>query len=203
MIKIIRFVTAFFLSAQLVAQVPLTAPAEIVSRPLLNSEHIAQEFGSYGIVVLESDAGVRVSNLYSLHDETKICRTFAVVRYPDDINAELVLEHRVILSGQSIGAVFAQRGWAIEKINLYVGVLPVTDRVAGLMSGIPPQPLAVHIYDLVVSRKSTSVLYATIAEVHHPDYLSVTQLEELYGEVAATAAAGSESMLALTRRKMN
>ena len=47
-------------------------------RELLNSERIAQRFGSYGIEVLESDGRVRVSNLYSNEQGGRICRTFAV-----------------------------------------------------------------------------------------------------------------------------
>ena len=194
------------LSAQLTAQAPSTTPSEVVSRPLLNSERIAQEFGSYGIAILESDDSVRVSNLYSLHGQTKICRTYAVVHYPDDPDAEVFVEHREILSGQSIGAVFTRRGWAIEKVNRYFGELPASGRVAGLMGGIVSQLLAVHIYDLVVSREGMSLTYATIAKAHHPDYLSIMELRGLYGDVSSAVAgtdAAREPMLALIRQKMN
>ncbi len=206
MIKIIPFVTALCLSAQLAAQPPLSTPAEALSRPLLNSERIAQEFGSYGIDVLSSDDSVRVSNLYSVHGEIKISRTFAVVRYPVEIDAELSFEHQAILAGQSIGAVFTQRGWAVEKIHRYFGVIPSSERVAGLMGGLAPQPLAVHIYDLFVSQAGRALLYATIAEVHHPDYLTLDQLRGIYGEVSITGAGtdpDSGPMLALARQKMN
>ncbi len=194
------------LSMQIAAQTPLATSSEVLSRPLLNSERIAQEFGSYDIEVLESDASVRVSNLYSLQQGKIICRTFAVVRYPHEIEGVFSVEQRAVLSGQSIGAVFAQHGWTIEKINRYFGVLPSTKRVAGLMGDISPQPLAVHIYDLVVSRESASLTYATIAEVHHPDYLTVVELQEIYGVAAASitgGGGGEEPMLALTREKMN
>ncbi len=206
MIKIVPFVTALCLSAQLAAQTPLATPGEAVSRPLLNSERIAEDFGSYGIDVLSADDGVRVSSLYSLQGEIRICRTFAVVRYPHEIDAELSLAHQAILAGQSIGAVFTQRGWAVEKLNRYFGVIPSSERVAGLMGGLAPQPLAVHIYDLFVSQAGRALLYATIAEVHHPDYLTLDQLRGIYGEVSITAAGtdpDSGPMLALTRQKMN
>ncbi|MEE8543537.1 MAG: hypothetical protein V3S94_06730 [Gammaproteobacteria bacterium] len=197
-------ILALALSAQLTAQVPSTTSPDAASRPLLNSERIAQEFGSYAIAILESDDSVRVSNLYSLHGAARICRTYAVVHYPADTDAAVSVEHRAILSGQSIGAVFTERGWAIEKVNRYVGELPASSRVAGLMGGILPQPLAVHIYDLVVSREGKSLTYATIAEIHHPDYLSISELRALYGEVSiAAAGAVREPMLALIRRKMN
>ena len=194
------------LSAQLTAQAPSTTPPEVVSRPLLNSERIAQEFGSYGIAILESDDSVRVSNLYSLHGQTKICRTYAVVHYLYDIDAEVSAEHSAILSGQSIGAVFTRRGWAIEKVNRYFGELPASGKVADLMGGIVLQPLAAHIYDLVVSREGISLTYATIAEIHHPDYLSIMELRGLYGEVSTAAVdtdAAREPMLVLISQKMN
>ncbi len=48
--------------------------------------------------------------------------------------------------------------------------------------------------------------YATIAEIHHPDYLLISELRALYGEVSIAAAGADavrEPMLALIRRKMN
>jgi len=194
------------LSTQIAAQAPLVTPSEAELRPLLNSERIAMEFGSYGIDVLATDARVRVSNLYSVHQGTKICRTFAVVQFPELIENAYSVEHEAILSGQSIGAVFAQHGWTIEKINRYFGVLHSTDRVAGLMGEIAPQPLAVHLYDFKVSKPGTSLIYASIAEVHHPDYLSVADLQRIYGAVVNGASYGvarEQPELALTRDKMN
>ncbi len=201
----IAVLLALCLSAQLAAQTPLGSSSETLLGPLLNSERIAMEFGSYGIDVLESDARVRVSNLYSLHQGIKICRTFAVVHFPESIENAYSVEHEAILSGLSIGAVFAQHGWTIEKINRYFGVLHSTDRVAGLMGEIAPQPLAVHLYDFKVSKRGTSLTYATIAEVHHPDYLSVADLQSIYGAVVngAYRVAGEPPELALTRDKMN
>ena len=194
------------LSTQIAAQAPLATPSEAELRSLLNSERIAMEFGSYGIDVLATDARVRVSNLYSVHQGTKICRTFAVVQFPELIENAYSVEHEAILSGQSIGAVFAQHGWTIAKINRYFGVLHSTDRVAGLMGEIAPQPLAVHLYDFKVSKPGTSLIYASIAEVHHPDYLSVADLQRIYGAVVNGASYGvarEQPELALTRDKMN
>ena len=92
MIKNSWLIFALALSAQLSAQESSTTSPEAASRPLLNSERIAQEFGSYGVAVLESDDRVRVSNLYSLRGETKICRTYAVVYYPDATDAAVSVE---------------------------------------------------------------------------------------------------------------
>ncbi len=204
-VRNLAVVLTLCLSAELAAQAPLATPSEAGLRPLLNSERIAMEFGSYGIDVLESDARVRVSNLYSLHQGIKICRTFAVVHFPESIESAYSVEHEAILSGQSIGAVFAQHGWTIEKINRYFGVLHSTDRVADLMGEIAPQPLAVHLYDFKVSKPGTSLTYATIAEVHHPDYLSVADLQSIYGAVVngAYGVGREQPELALTRNKMN
>ena len=201
----ISLLLALCLSAQLTAQTPLGYSSETLPGPLLNSERIAMEFGSYGIDVLESDARVRVSNLYSLHQGIKICRTFAVVHFPESIESAYSVEHEAILSGQSIGAVFAQHGWTIEKINRYFGIFRSTDRVADLMGEVAPQPLAVHLYDFKVSKPGTSLIYATIAEIHHPDYLSVADLQSIYGAVVngAYGEAREQPELALTRDKMN
>ena len=71
-----------------------------------NSERIRLKFGSYGIEVLESGQGIRVSNLYSIKDGVRTNRTFAVVAYPDVIEPEFSEEHDAIINGQSIGNVF-------------------------------------------------------------------------------------------------
>lgn len=163
---------------------------------LLNSERIELEFGSYGIEVLESSDSLRVSNLYSLHDGQKVCRTFAVVRYPDVIDSSFAAEHRRIVAGQSIGSVFKGSGWSIEKKHRYFGVMPVRPehkRVKTLMGALSADRLAVHVYVLVVKRSGLSFDYATIAEVHHPDYLSIDDLRAIYGrDVTAHANADRE-----------
>jgi hypothetical protein len=74
------------------------------------------------------------------------------------------------------------------------------------MGDIRAQPLAVHVYDLEISRGETSALYATIAEVHHPDYLDVTALRAIYGQPVRSdtrRSLGLEAVLALTDQKMN
>ena len=202
----ITLVIALCLSAPGTAQSPPTTSGDDLSRGLLNSERIAEQFGSYGIDVLEHASDVRVSNLYSPEDDRKICRTFAVVMYPDEIDAALAAEHSEILSGLSIGAVFTRHGWTVTKAHRYFGVIATTERVSNLMGDIGAQPLAVHVYDLEVSRGETSSFYATIAEVHHPDYLDVATLAEIYGQPVRSdtrRSLGLEPALALTYRKMN
>lgn len=160
------------------------APVEVPQRELLNSERIERRFGSYGIDVLQSDGRYRVSNLYSVHDGAKICRTFAVVAYPAQPDSRYAREHEEIAAGGSIGAVFARNGWTVTKRHLHFGELPATRKVAELMGADDGERLAVHIYELTVARDDTSLPYATIAEIHHPDYLSLADLPRIYGPPA-------------------
>jgi hypothetical protein len=152
-------------------------------RPLLNSERIRQQFGSYGIEVVQQDDRLRVSNLYSLEAGAWITRTLAVVFFPETIPAPLRAEHDAIRNGQSIGEEFKKSGWKVEKQNLYVGELAAASEFADVyaaMGEIAAVDLAVHIYQLSVSRDGNRYPYATIAEIHHPDYLDLTELEAIY-----------------------
>jgi hypothetical protein len=197
---------ALCLGTPIAAQLPDVSRSDSDSRALLNSERIAEQFGSYDIDVLEQSNVVRVSNLYSVHGGRRICRTFAVVSYPERVDTALSAEHNAILSGQSIGAVFTEHGWNVEKRHRYFGFVAATDRVRNLMGGIDAQALAVHVYDLEVSRAGTSARYATIAEIHHPAYMGVSSLIEIYGDPDETTPERSlalEQVLALTREKMN
>lgn len=150
-------------------------------RQLLNSERIEQRFGSYGIEVLASDGRLRVASLYSTEPEGRVCRTFAVTRYPSVIEPAFADEHAVILDGGSIGAVFAGRGWQVERRHLWLGEVPPSTKVLALMGGVAPAPLAVHLFELIVSRDGASYRYATIAEVHHPAYLTADELRSIFG----------------------
>lgn len=185
----LALLAAFAAGAQ--RPVPFAEPArvEAAEREILNSERIERRFGSYGIEVLSSDARFRVSNLYSLHDGARICRTFAVVAYPPRIDPRFRREHEEIVAGGSIGAVFARNGWTVTKRHLHFGDLPATPKVAGLMRTDEGVPLAVHVYVLAVDKDGEAFDYATIAEVHHPEYLSSADLPRIYGEPATGADA--------------
>ncbi len=155
-------------------------------RPLLNSERIQLKFGSYGIDVLESGSEIRVSNLYSLDDDQKITRTFAVVQYPATVDPRFAQEHQVILNGGSIGAVFKRNGWSVIKRHLYFGEVEESTDYAGiyrLMGNIDPIELAVHVYELAVRKNDTQLSYARIAEVHHPAYLAFDELRRIYPQL--------------------
>jgi hypothetical protein len=61
------------------------------------------------------------------------------------------------------------------------------------------QDLAMHVYRLVLEREGESANYATIVEVHHPDYLSENELHDLYDPDMATSLdpASIEAFVAL------
>ncbi len=150
----------------------------------LNSERIARKFGSYGLEVIENNEMIRVSNLYSIEPGGRICRTFAVVGLSDDIDTLFAAEHAEILKGGSIGAQFRRNGWDIEKRHLYIGEMAIgrqAIRLTRLMRIKPPVTAAVHIYVLAISKYGRSFDYAMIAEVHHPDYLTIAVLWSIYG----------------------
>lgn len=162
------------------AQTSAGAVREPTPRELLNSERIERTFGSYGIDVLASDADVRVSDLYSGEGEHKVCRTFAVVRYPQRIDPRFAAEHALILAGGSIGATFAGHGWMVVKTHRYLGEIDAPPRLKALMGGIDAARLAVDVYVLDVVKDDVRLEYAAIAEVHHPDYLGLADLERIY-----------------------
>lgn len=151
----------------------------------LNSERIEQRFGSYGIEVLSQDAGIRRSSLYSLHDGQRICRTYAVVRFVDELAPEIAQTHADVVAGQSIGSTFKASGWQINKQTIHVGSLALRDPdhpIGALMTLREPTILGVHAYQFILQRDDQTINYATIVETHHPDYLTTEDLQNLFGE---------------------
>ena len=150
---------------------------------ILNSERIEKRFGSYGIEVLASEAGLRRSSLFSYDGETKICRTYAIVQFVEDSDDRDEDAHSKVLAGGSIGATFKESGWNISKNTLYIGTLriPSSDTpVSALMHLGHDDDLAIHVYQLVLVRAVVAQEYATILEAHHPEYLSVAELRDLF-----------------------
>ena len=173
-----------------------------------NSERIRLKFGSYGIEVVDSGQGIRVSNLYSIQDGVRTNRTFAVVAYPDVIAPEFHKEHDAIVSGQSIGNVFRNNGWVVDKRHQYFGSveLPlahsITEAVFGDIGETQP---VIHVYSLFIRKNDAEFHYATIAEVHHPDYLDWEDLGAIYGDELSKAAEGKggvDDFLRIVRAKM-
>ena len=158
--------------------------AEEQSRLLGNSERIRHKFGSFGIEVLENSPGLRVSCLYSTHDEININRTFAVVAYPDIIEQAFRKEHEAIINGESIGIVFKQSGWLINKDHRYFGEIETPPGYFG-SSSTPGKMIktrsAIHVYSLMVQKDGSEFQYASIAEIHHPEFLQLEDLAVIYG----------------------
>ena len=150
---------------------------------LLNSERIEHQFGNYQVVVLGQDAGVRRSSLYSVQDGVNTYRTYAVVQFADADIAEIEEAHQDVLAGQSIGTTFKDSGWNIRKDTLHIGKLPMpgsqhqVGRLMRLDQGID---LAVHIYRMTLEKSDLSIQYATIVEIHHPNYMTEAAVLELY-----------------------
>jgi hypothetical protein len=154
------------------------------SQPQLNSERIEQHFGSYGVEVLDSSMSHRVTNLYSLDEGHKVCRTLALVLFDEAMNPAIKAEHSEITAGGSIGAVFKKNGWTIIKVNLELGTVNATGEASLIeksMSISLPAQLALHVYRFKLRKAEVTIEYATIVEIHHPDYLSPQDLQNLYG----------------------
>jgi len=167
---------------------------------LLNSERIEQRFGSYGIEVLASEAGLRRSSLYSVENGTPTCRTYAVVRFADQLDDRYHVEHAEVLDGNSIGAIFKAHGWNVHKQTMHIGSvqLPTSSSSIGTLMRIDePRELALHIYQLLLVKDEDVYEYATIMETHHPRYLSTADLADLY-EYDTTSALSREEIADLT-----
>lgn len=156
----------------------------------LNSERIAERFGSYGIEVISSEPGLRRSNLYSSENDVRTCRTYAVVRFVDEPDAKIDDEHAQILAGKSIGAIFKASGWTILKETLHVGTARLDDTahpVATMMHLGRKADVAMHVYRLLLEKQQQAIDYATLIELHHPDYLTRGDLLNLYPVDARTS----------------
>lgn len=151
-----------------------------------NSERIRLKFGSYGIEVLESGQGIRVSNLYSTDKGIRTNRTFAVVAYTDIIEPEFSEEHDAIINGESIGIVFRNNGWVVNKRHQYFGKIkefPASSDIDAVFGGIGKSQPVIHVYSFFVKKGNSEFRYASIAEVHHPEYLDLEDINAIYGNV--------------------
>ena len=150
---------------------------------LLNSDRIKERFGSYGINVLAADGNVRRSSLYSTDNGERTSRTYAVVRFVGSNVTDISATHQKVVAGSSIGSTFRTDGWDVVKRTVYIGEIAMQDLahpVAQRMRLGEPGNLALHAYQLHIEKNSISLHYATIIEIHHPDYLSQDELLEIY-----------------------
>jgi len=157
---------------------------DILSHPLGNSERIRLRYGSYGINILNNNTDFRISSLYSTHDNVKTSRTIAVVAFQDINEQAFSKEHDAIINGQSIGIVFKNNGWVIDKQHQFFGVI---ETPVHYFSESPPPAesgktqSAIHVYSLMVRKAGLEFHYATIAEIHHPNFLQLSDLAGIYG----------------------
>ena len=159
-----------------------------VNQSALNSEAIQEKFGSYGVEVIRQDENVRISSLYSESGGTRTTRTLAVVLFSADALEVVEDEHEDILDGSSIGSTFRDAGWQVNKANLYLGEIRGTGGstlVDSWLGDSSDEIFAIHIYDFFVSKGGRSYKYATIAEIHDPDYLTLADLQSRYSEEAS------------------
>lgn len=160
-----------------------TSRSEDSLQSVVNSDRIRLKYGAYDIEIIENDSCIRVSKLYSIDDGVKTIRTFAVVAYPNIIEPAFQKEHDAIMNGQSIGIVFKNNGWSIDKRHQYFGKIEAPADYSGIypadgeMNTTPP---AIHVYSLFVEKENTRFQYASIAEVHHPEYLQLEDLNAIY-----------------------
>lgn len=150
---------------------------------LLNSERIEQRFGSYGIDVLASESGLRRSSLYSIEGDERICRTYALVSFTEDLDSSYGPEHATVLAGNSLGEVFKANGWSMHKQTLHIGSVEIDSSASQIfqLMQLSSQPtLALHVYQLLLAKDEQVFEYATIVEAHHPAYLSAADLLDIY-----------------------
>ncbi len=150
---------------------------------LLNSERIEQKFGSYGIDIVQSDNQSRVSFLYSLDPDNKNKKnyhTLAIVKFKETRKVSII--HEKILNGDSIGKSFKKEGWEIDKTNHQMMVISNPDKLLfkSWLPKISDEKLALHYYELNVKTENYYYLYAKILEIHHPEYLGLNDLTEVY-----------------------
>lgn len=174
----------------------------VVEPELLNSERIESRYGNFGIEVVSQADGVRRSRLYSSVDGRRTCRTYAVARFTSEPPAELAAEHGRIASGASIGATFKASGWRVFKETRLIDSVVLDRDPHGIypcmqLDGAPT--LAMHVYRLLLNKGAQVVDYATIIELHHPDYLQEDDVRRLFeiDDVDAPSASQRQDWISL------
>ena len=166
---------------------------------LLNSDLIRERFGSYHVDVLRRSDSTRVSALSSDEAGERVCRTFAVTQFmPGRLEVDEQVLQR-IEDGDSIGATLRRAGIDVDKQSLDISDVCLEDPAHPALERMQlaaPATLALHIYTLGIRDSEDASLFAIIAELHHPDFLSGAQLLELF-DVSAEATPVPVSLDAL------
>ena len=106
-------------------------------------------------------------------------RTLALVDFSAANDSNIVHEHERILAGESIGAVFRDSGWTIDKISSrYCQTQLDFDAMPELlrMEIVQPATLATRRYIFRIRKGAVIIDYASITEIYHPDYLQAADL---------------------------
>jgi len=166
------------------------------SYPLLNSEMIENKFGSYGLDIIENSSKNRISFLFSIDDHyialneinavkkspgyKKKYHTLALVNFID--SGKVSDAHKKIINGGSIGATFKDYGWSVTKDNLLAFELSedIHPVIQEWLKSEVDQKLVIHVYMLSVERNHQKIRYAEIIEMHHPGYLTLSELKNIY-----------------------
>lgn len=170
--------------------VSLVALAACTGATPLNSERIAATFGSYNVRVLDATAERRISSLESVEDGRPVTRTLAIVTFEPGATAAVAGLHARIVDGASIGETFRNAGWAIDKTLIgidHVSIPQSAVAMASLMNVSLPITAGLHAYRFNIRKGDVRLRYATIVEIHHPFYLSVADLERIYGRTTDRA----------------
>ena len=178
-IKLLSFILAVLVQ---------TSWAEVT--PTLNSDAIKATFGSYGVEVISQSESTRVANLYSLSDNTKICRTLAVTEFVLPMDRALQDAHRVIRRGGSIGATLRAANFTINKKLLIKTETAAGKEFVKLADGTVTvgAPLYTRVYVLFAQQGELQIPYAVIAEAYHPEHFPPVH-EELSLEPSLQQAA--------------
>ena len=151
--------------------------AIIGTRHSVNSERIKARFGSYHVQVLYQDAATRLASLCSRHDAVDICRTLAVTLFANPTPAALAEADALIREGDSIGSTLAQAGQHLSREIIAEASVPCGDAFIALTGQTVKRgdPLSLRLYRLDAGPDPEALLpYATIAEAHHPEHISVS-----------------------------
>ncbi|MEM9533892.1 MAG: hypothetical protein AAGA23_23440 [Pseudomonadota bacterium] len=143
---------------------------------------IENRFGSYGIQVLQQTSAQRVSDLFSGSGLSRTTRTLALVNWPEQVPEALAAPHGQILDGASLGATLRAAGWMVQKYTLTYSEIPAPPWLARRMKISAATPVALHLYSLSARRGDAVYYYVDIAELHHPDYLTLERIPGIFGE---------------------
>ena len=166
--------------------IPVTgqsAGTQSTGEALLNSDLIRERFGSYHVDIIRRNGDTRVSALSSDDDGARVCRTFAVTQFlPGRLHVDPQVMQQID-DGGSIGATLRRAGIEVDKQSLDISDVTLDSPehpAIRRMQLQAPSALALHIYTLGIRNDSDASPFAIIAELHHPEFLSGSQLFDLF-----------------------